>query len=173
MSSDGRSGAGGRRKSRTTIDAGFLRVLHQIHARLSGRNVNWVVTGSLGWALQGVPVEVHDVDVQTDAAGAYEIERCFSEFVVERVVFSSAERIRSHFGVPMIDEIKVEIMGDVQKRREDGGWEDPVDLECYRRGVEIEGLEIPVLSLEYEWQAYLKLGRTEKAEHLRRWLDDS
>jgi hypothetical protein len=132
--------------------------------------VNWVVTGSLGFALQGVPVDVHDIDIQTDKEGAYEIERRFSEFVIKKVAFRSTDKIRSHFGILMIDGIRVEIMGDIQKRLEDGSWEEPVDLNRYKRFVEIRGMKIPVLSLEYEYQAYLKLGRTEKAEILKKWL---
>lgn len=31
-------------------------------------------------------------------------------------------------------------------------------------------MQVPVLSLEYEYQAYLKLGRIDKAEILRKWL---
>ena len=102
--------------------------------------------------------------------GAYEIERHFSEFMTKRVTFSSTERIRSYFGELMIDGIKVEIMGDIQKRLEDGSWENPVDLEHHKRVVEVEGMQIPVLSLEYEYQAYLKLGKIDKAEMLRNWL---
>jgi len=34
-------------------------------------------------------------------------------------------------------------------------------------------MRIPVLSLEYEYQAYLKLGRIEKAEMLRSWLQET
>ncbi len=149
----------------------YLCVLHKIYDRLKGKNVNWVITGSLGFALQGVPVEIHDIDIQTDKAGAYKIERLFSEFVSKRVRFSSTEKIRSHFGALIIDGIKVEIMGDIQKRLRDGNWENPVDLNKYKRFIEIEGMKIPVLSLEYEYQAYLKLGRTEKAEMLRKWLN--
>jgi hypothetical protein len=70
----------------------------------------------------------------------------------------------------MIDGIKVEIMGDIQKRLEDGNWESPVDLEHHKRIIEVEGMQVGVLSLEYEYQAYLKLGRIEKAEMLRKWL---
>jgi hypothetical protein len=94
---------------------------------LVGSDVNWVVTGSHSSSLQGVPVKVHDIDIQTDNAGAYEIEHCFSEFVVEGATFSTAERIRSHLGVLVIDGTQVEIVGYIQKRREDGTWEDPVD----------------------------------------------
>jgi hypothetical protein len=46
-----------------------------------------------------------------------------------------------------------------------------VNLDCYKRFVEIEKMKIPVLSLEYEYQAYLKLGRVEKAKLLRDWLN--
>lgn len=152
------------------LNLAYLKILRKINARLNNTSVNWVVTGSLGFALQGVPVEPNDIDIQTDKRGVYEIERHFSEFVTKRVKFSSTERIRSHFGELMIEGIKVEIMGDIQKRLIDGTWENPVDLERYKRIVEVEGMQVPVLFLEYEYQAYLKLGRIDKAEMLRKWL---
>lgn len=148
-----------------------LKVLRKLYERLKDSSVNWVVTGSLGFALQGVPVEPHDIDVQTDREGAYEIERLFSEFVVEPVRFKESERIRSHFGTLVIDGIRVEIMGDIQKKVEDE-WEQPVDISRYKRFVQIEGMQIPVLDLEYEYQAYLKLGRVKKAEMLKRFLEE-
>ncbi len=121
-------------------------------------------------ALQGVPVKVHDIDIQTDREGAYEIERRFPEYVIEPVRYSTSGRVRSHFGALKIESIKVEIMGDIQKRLDDQSWEDPVKVERYRHWVEIDGMRVPVLSLEYEYRAYLKLGRKEKAEMLKRWL---
>ncbi len=146
-------------------------VLRKIYNHLDNDGVNWVVTGSLSFALQGVPVEPNDIDIQTDEAGAYEIERRFSRFVTRKVCFSSAERIRSYFGALLIDGIKVEIMGDIQKRLEDGTWEEPMDLDLHKRFVRVEGMRIPVLSLKYEYQAYLKLGRLEKAQMLKRALE--
>ncbi len=151
------------------IEPAYIEVLRKIYTRLKDSDVNWAVTGSLGFALQGVPVTVHDIDIQTDKSGAYKIENLLSEFVVSKVTLSSTEKIRSHFGKLMINGIKVEIMGDLQKRREDGSWE-AVDLSKYKRVVEIQGMKIPVLSLEYEYQAYMRLGRIDKAEMLREWL---
>ncbi len=148
-----------------------LKVLRKLYERLKENNVNWVVTGSLGFALHGVPVEPHDIDIQTDKEGAYEIEHLFSEFVVEPVGFRESRRIRSHFGVLIIDGIKVEIMGDIQKKVNDE-WEPPVDINKHKRFVQIEGMEIPVLDLEYEYQAYLKLGRVEKAKMLEEFLEE-
>jgi hypothetical protein len=154
----------------TMIAPRHLSALRKIHSRLSEPGVNWVVTAGVNLALQGLPVEPEDVDIQTDEAGAYEIERRLSEFVRRRVAFSSTEKIRSHFGTLMVDGIEVEIMGDVQKRSDDGTWEPPPDLNRHKRFVETGGMRIPVLSLEYEYEAYLKLGRTEKAQLLKRWL---
>nr|MBC7245756.1 hypothetical protein [Chloroflexota bacterium] len=148
----------------------YLSVLRKICERLEGNPINWVVTGSLGMALQGVPVPIHDIDIQTDEEGAYEIERRFSEYVIKPVQYSISEHIRSHFGALEIDGIQVEIMGAVQKHLDIQSWEEPVRIECYRQWVEVEGMNIPVLSLEYEYQAYLKLGRSDKVEILRDWL---
>ena len=152
------------------IAEAYLKVLEKIVDRLQDSPINWVVTGSLGMALQGVPVEVHDIDIQTNRNGAYEIERRFAEYVVKPVTYSVSERIRSHFGMLEIDGIKVEIMGDLQKRLDNQTWEEPVKVEGYRYWIEVAGMRIPVLSLEYEYQAYLKLDRAEKAEMLRSWL---
>lgn len=152
------------------IAAHHLRILHKLYERLDGTGINWAVTGSFGFALQGVPAEVHDIDVQTDEAGAYEIERLFAECVTRKVGFSSSDKIRSHFGALTIDGIQVEIMGDIQKRLADGTWEAPVDLSRHKAFVDVEGMRVPVLSLEYEEQAYRKMGRIEKAELLRKWL---
>jgi hypothetical protein len=148
-----------------------LRALRKVHERLHRSEVNWVVCAGMSLALQGVPVSVHDIDLETDAAGAYEIEGLFAEYVNRRVIFSSTDRIRSHFGALCIDGIKVEIIGDIETRAEDGSWERPPDLQKHRRFVAVEGMQIPVLSLEYECEAYRKLGRHERAEVVRQWLE--
>jgi len=147
-----------------------LAVLVKISRRLLDIPVEWAVTGSLGMALQGVELPVHDIDLQTDEQGAHAIERCFPEFVVRPVSYVASERIRSHLGALELDGVKVEIMGAVQKRLSDGSWEAPVQLGEYRRWIEVQGIPVPVLSLEYEVEAYRKMGRIERAEMLRTWL---
>jgi hypothetical protein len=152
------------------IPNAYFKVIQEIMNRLKGNAITWVVTGSLGMALQGVPVEIHDIDIQTDQNGAYEIEKRFAEYGIQSVHYLESERMRSHFGKLEIDGITVDIMGDIQKRLDDQSWETSVEIERYRRWVEVGEMRIPVLSLEYEYQAYLTLGRSDKAEMLRSWL---
>ena len=152
------------------MEQGHLAVLLKICSRLNGTSVDWAVTGSLGMALQGVELPVHDIDLQTGEQGAYAIERCFPEYVVKPVTYVASERIRSHLGALEIDGIKVEIMGAIEKRVDDGAWEAPIQVQRYRRWVDVQGIRVPVLALEYEIEAYQKMGRIERAEMLERWL---
>ena len=144
--------------------------LHIICDRLRDAELVWAITGSLGFALQGVPVSPHDIDLQTTAAGAYEIERRCAEYVTRPVSFATTERIQSHFGALSIAGLPVEIMGDIQKRLPDVSWAPPPDLPRHRHFVMFEGLCVPVLSLAYEAEAYRTLGRHETAGLLERWL---
>ncbi|HEY3343949.1 MAG TPA: hypothetical protein VGJ97_03410 [Anaerolineaceae bacterium] len=149
----------------------ILPTLHKLCDGLADLTDPWAITGSLGFALQGAEGPVHDIDLQTSQTGALEIGRRFSEFVVRPVVFSQADRIRSYYGALEVNGESVEIMGDLQKRMPDGSWEDPVDVSAVRRWVEVGGLRVPVMDLEYEYLAYRILGRIEKAQMLREWLD--
>lgn len=135
-----------------------------------GSVVRWALAGSASFALQGVPVEAHDIDVQTAATGAYALAGRFADAVTRPVVFSEAERIRSHFGALRLYGVTVEIMGDIAKRLPDGRWEEPVDLDAHTRFVDAHSLRLPVLALEYEAAAYRTLGRIQTADLLERWL---
>jgi len=148
----------------------FLEALLTISKKLQDTEVVWAVTGSLGHALQGVPLEVHDIDLQTDEAGAYRIEECFRENIVRAVSYSSSERIRSHFGELKVGGVKVEVMGAVQKRLGGGAWEPSVDIAPHIAHVTVASKSIPVLNLRYEAQAYATLGRADRAKLLRRYI---
>jgi len=147
-------------------------VLRRIVTRLEKQPLNWAITGSLGFALQGVEVAVNDIDLQTDRESAYAIERLFADHMTRSVAFSAVAHIRSHFGAFELEGVQVEIMGDIQKKLADGTWEAPVNPRDHRAWVMFEGMQVPVLSLAYEYRAYLKLGRLEKAALLKRYLEN-
>lgn len=147
-----------------------LKALKRLYFRLEDSDVNWVVTGSVSFCLQGVPVSPNDIDIQTDEAGAYELERLFEEYTVKKVKFSSTDRIRSHFGAIRLEGVLVEIMGAVQKYY-DEEWEEPIDINRHKIIVTLEDMQIPVLNLAYEAEAYKRYGRLEMAEKLRTYAN--
>lgn len=143
------------------IESLFLDVLRKICLRLENCPYAWAVTGSLGLALQGMDIPVHDIDLQTSQSGAYKIEELLNNYIVQPVRYLASPGIRSHLGALEINGVKVEIMGDVEKLLADHTWESPVRVEQHRQWISIEGLQVPVLSLAYEYEAYQKLNRPE------------
>lgn len=156
----------------TRVDESIRAVVETLVANLAGQPEPWALTGSTSFALQGVPVEPTDVDVQTTEDGAYAIADAFPDRVVEPVTFSETDAIRSHFGVLDVDGIEVEVMGALQKRRPDGTWEPPVDVTEHRTFVTVDDTRVPVLSLSYEADAYERLGRTERAALLAEYAEE-
>ena len=152
------------------LSSKHVRTVKTIYDRLRKTDVLWTITGSLNFVLQGLELEVNDIDLQTDASGAYDIEKVFTEYVVTSVSFSKSDKITSHWGELNIDGVKVEIMGALQKKLPDGTWESPVDINTHREFITFEGMVLPVLSLAYEEQAYRTLGRIERANQIKEWL---
>jgi hypothetical protein len=153
------------------IEQQYLDVLRRICDLMHGSQIDWAVTGSLGMLLQGMDLPVHDIDLQTNEDGAYEIERRLSEFVVKPVLFKGSDRMRSRLGKLAIDGIQVEVMGAIQKRLPDGSWEPPVQVAEHRHWVDVQDLKVPVLELAYEAEAYQLMGREDRAAAIRLWLE--
>ena len=142
-------------------------------SRLRAADILWALTGSTAFALQGLPIEPGDIDVQTDEAEAYAIERLFAEHVVRPVRPRNGARITSHFGALELEGITVEIMGDIRKRVPAGPWQPPPDLAALVRWIDWGELRMPVVPLEYEQHAHAELGRLDRARQLGDWLSRS
>ncbi len=152
------------------IEERHLRALSRLWRGLEDSDVRWMVTASLNLALHGLPVQVHDIDVLTDEAGAYEIERRFAQHSTQAVCLRTSECIRSHFGSLCLEGVTIEIMGDVETYDEVNGWRPTPGSAGNSEVILLQGMPIPVRTLEAEYAAYLQLGRAEKAELVRRWL---
>lgn len=148
----------------------LLSVLELVADRLVSLTRPWAVTGSLGMRLQGVPFAVHDIDLQSDRLGVLAMAEILSEFVVEPPTLRESSILRSYFGALQVGTVRVELMGDLRKRADDGGWEPPTQVADHLCQVTWRGRIVPVLDLHYEEQAYRRLGRGEHADLLRQWL---
>ena len=78
-------------------------------------SVEWALTGSVSFALRGVPVDPDDIDVQTHAGGVRVIETAFTDVVVDPVEHVESARVRSQLGRLELGGVEVELIGDLQK----------------------------------------------------------
>jgi hypothetical protein len=145
-------------------------VLCLILERVPPKAFPWALTGSAGLRLQGVEVPVDDLDLQTDRQGAQEITRRLADVVEEPLHYWKTERMRSYFSVLKVNEIRVEVMGEIRKRMPDGSWETPIEVDRIRCWVEVEQLLVPVVDLSHELIAYEILGRVQVVERIRQVL---
>ena len=127
----------------------------------------WALTGSAGLRLQGVDISVNDLDLQTDGEDVYVIEKKLDKFMKAGVHHWESEHTNSLHGQAVINGIMVELLGDIQHRQPEGAWEPPVDILSTRIWVTWREYRVPVFPLEFEAQAYSKMGRAEKAELIR------
>ena len=147
--------------------APFADTILRIAALLRDDRLRWAFTGSASFRLQGIDVPYNDIDIQTDAPSAYLVQHRLGGTVTLPVALSTSVPFRSHFGKTILDGWLVEIMGDVEKVQADGTWTAPPDLALLTRRVDLQGVPIPVLDLEYEADAYETLGRLERAALIR------
>lgn len=157
----------------TTLPAHFESALRIILEQLADLPEGWALTGSVGMVLQGLPFEVHDIDLQTSPLGAFQIQQRLEAWMTVAVRQVESPVMRSLLGKAVVQGVEVEIIGGVQKRLENGDWEEPVNVAEHRRWVNWQGQRVPALALEYEVEAYRRMGRLEKAEKIRRWLNCS
>jgi len=135
-------------------------VLKDIAQRLERAGVAYTVVGGSSASLHGVPIPVNDVDIETDAEGAYRGQALFSDHIAEPVLLREDRVYRSHFGCLEFSHCRVEIMGDLH-RRDAQRW--VPSAARTRTTVNLEGVPICVSWLEEETLAYIRRGRLDRA----------
>ena len=123
--------------------------LLELVVRLASEDVVWALTGSQAHVLQGVPLDVHDIDVQTDEDGAYRIAQVLKDAVVRPAEWRQAASIRSHFGELRLQGVTIEVMGALQKRLPGGSWDHPVDVSAHR--VYVDFVDCYPIGLHTRW----------------------
>jgi hypothetical protein len=142
-------------------------VLREIAQKLNEAEILYTVVGGTSAALHGVPIPVQDIDIETDAAGAYRFQVLFSGHARKPVALRESPIYRSHFGQFDFG-IRVEVMGDLQ-RRQGESWVPSSVVEATT--VDLGGIAVRTSSLEEETLAYIRRGRLERAARCLPYCD--
>lgn len=141
-------------------------VLYRIAQILKDTHIDYRVVGGTNLALHGLPISVRDIDIETDASGAYRIQEIFKAkladllTVINPVTFSSTDQYQSHFGCFDIHGTRVEVIGDNQ-RREDDIW---VPTRAVTKEIiDLNGTSVCATWLEEETLAYIRRNRLDRA----------
>lgn len=146
--------------------ANNLRTFQKIQQMVQDQDVLMILSGSTSLALQGVDVEVHDIDILSDERGAKILNQALKDFCKKPLGYSGTDTYKSWYGKYQMDGCDIDIMGEFQYKLEDGNWSEPnqnhpVQIANY------QGAQIPVLSLAQEIQEYKSVGREDKVVKIR------
>ncbi len=129
----------------------------------------WALMGSTASVLQGIDgYAPPDIDLVTTRDGAYIMQGAVAccGATVRPVSWSVSPPYESHFGIFEVEDVKVEVMGELVIRCDDGlidaaehfaRWSDKV------RVLHFEGFHIPVVRLEWQLVANVLLRRPERS----------
>jgi hypothetical protein len=125
------------------------------------------VAGSLSLALQGVNVVPHDIDLLTDRQGALRINAMLKKYEKKAVDYAETDKVSSFFGIFEIQGVKVEVMGDYRERQ-GTKWVSLSRRLANPKIIEVDGMRLPVSSLEDQLVSYRRLKRPKDAEKVRK-----
>lgn len=134
--------------------------LRELAQQLTQAQIPFKIVGGTSAALHGVSIPVNDIDLETDSEGAYRIQDLLVEQAIQQVALSSSETYRSHFGRFDLHGVVIEVMGDLHRRQ---GNEWVPSMAQTTVTLDLDGVPVPVSSLEEETLAYMRRQRLERA----------
>ncbi len=148
------------------ISQNFIKALRKINIRFQKHKIRWVLVGSLSLALQDVKIKPKDIDILTDKEGALKCNEIFEKHIKKTVEWSQTERYDSFFGKFEINDLVVEIMGDL-KVKEGNNWIELKPRLEKPQFIRVEDLLIPVTPLEDQLKSYKKSTNNKDRKKLR------
>lgn len=125
--------------------------------------------GTASLILQGIQMNVEDIDIVGDKKMALACNDLLAEYLVGKVTFKESEKFKSYFGKFEIKGIPVEIMGEWQIKDTKGKWSEPFNS-SQRKMIIFNGNEIYVTSVEEELTAFAKMGRWTAYQKIKKQL---
>jgi len=130
----------------------------------------YALRGTASLVLQGIDMNIDDIDVLCDAKTAISANSKLSEYLIEEVVFKESPKFISYFGKFLIDGVNVEIMGDWQIFNDKKGWSRIFNADNNITRVRLDGLEIPVTKIEVELEMFALMGRWLAYQKIKRQI---
>lgn len=134
-----------------------MKVVLILAERLKG--LRFAIRGTAGLVLQGLEMNVDDIDVLTDEETALACNDLLAEYLIEEVAFKESEKFKSYFGKFEIESVPVEIMGEWQIKDNKGIWSQPFNASERIKLDKGDKDDIYVTAIEDELKMFALMGR--------------
>lgn len=145
----------------------FQKVILLLVARL--KNFQYAFRGTASLVLQGLEMNVSDIDIVGDEEAALACNDLLAEYLVEEVAFKQSGKFKSYFGKFAVEGIPVEVMGEWQIKDTKGRWSEPFNA-SKRKLLRLDRKEVYVTSIEEELAVFAKMGRWAAYQKIKKQL---
>ena len=125
----------------------FLATLKLIAEKLG--NLHYAFRGTTGLILQGLTMNVDDIDIVCDKTTALAANDLLKDYLTDKIKYGGSSKYKSYFGKFTINGIKIEIYGDWQILDTKRNWSEPFDASD-RIEVEFKGTHFYVVPVNTE-----------------------
>lgn len=137
-------------------------VLTLITNKLTG--INYALIGSANLYMQGLDVKPRDIDLLTTPEDIWKIDKILVDYRIKEIYFDENEGRNSLRGIYCIDNIEIEVLGNVNN-----AYRNKESLD-HKINVEFKDSKIACIPLIDEYNTYRQMGRSEKAEMVHKFL---
>lgn len=121
-------------------------------------SVPYAIRGTASLVLQGLDMNVDDIDIVCSKDVALKINEILKEYLVVPVSYKESVKFKSYFGEFNIEGVKVEVMGDWQIKKPNGEWSSIYNGSEHTL-VTLGTATIPVTTVESELKMFSDMGR--------------
>ncbi len=127
--------------------------------------------GTTSLVLQGLAMNVDDIDLLCDKKTALACNKLLGEYLVEEVSYKESKKFKSYYGKFKVNGIEVEVMGEWQLRDTKGNWSEPfVASAKEKKEIAVDDQAVYVTQVETELFFFAKMGRWNAYHKIRRQL---
>jgi hypothetical protein len=143
----------------------FLDVLEMISNKLKG--INWLIVGSTTLSLQGVNIQPKDIDIVTKDKDFFKVVKLLKEYIVQDPYYKSNEFFESYFARFKINNIEVDIMGDL-KLKKSNKFLSLSKNDFLIKQIKIDNLCFLVYPIESQIKIYNSMGREKDRKKIKK-----
>jgi hypothetical protein len=141
-----------------------LTVLSHIAKELNHKNVTWAIGASMLLYFKGITSEFHDIDIMVAEEDVEILKDVLSSFGNIQPLNPNVQYKTKYFLEFNVDGVDIDVMAGFIIINEGKEYYFPLKKESINDYTEVNGIKIPLQSLE-EWRNYYKLmGRDEKVK---------
>jgi len=127
--------------------------------------------GTASLVLQGLEMNVDDIDILCNKKTALKCNRLLKDFLVEKVSYKKSPKFKSFFGKFEVNGISVEVMGDWQIKDTKGVWGQPFTADGgQRKEISFVGKKVWVTKTETELLMFAQMGRWTAYQKIKKQL---